>query len=222
MADQAQTEPYEDLENPYLAPTRELGQPWGTGDLEMEAIRRANLADEGYLRFLVRANFKIAAIICAFGGYYLSFPVRHALGQIDAPWIAKPNWMGFYALLVLMPVLSILSGYGLHRRKPWAFSVETLLVLTLLIFWVFPLLNREDPTPIMHFVVGAIFGLCVTTPFLNVWDLKDSPVFRSEYRQVIEATSYIRVKAKLPLSLKLMMGAFALVFLGLSAYLARG
>ena len=74
----------------------------------------------------------------------------------------------------------------------------------------------------MHFVVGAIFGRCVTTPFLNVWDLQDSPVFRSAYRQVIKATSYIRVKAKLPLSLKLMMVAFALVFLGLSAYVARG
>ena len=174
MADRAQTEPYEDLDNPYLAPTRELGQPWGTGDLELEAIRRANLTDEAYLRILVRANFVIAAMICAVGGYYLSFPVRHALGQIEAPWIAKPNWIAFYALLVVMPVLCILSGYGLHRLKPWAILVETVLVLTLLIFWVFPLLNREDPTPIMHFVVGAIFGLCVATPFLNAWDLKDS------------------------------------------------
>ncbi len=222
MADQAQTEPYEDLVNPYLAPTRELGEPWGTGDLELEAIRRANLGDEAYLKIVVRANFVIAAMICAFGGYYLSFPVRRALGQIDAPWIAQPNWMVFYALLVLMPVLCILSGYGLHRRKTWALYVETLLVLALLIFWVFPLFNRDDPTPIMHFVVGAIFGLCVTTPFLNVWDLKNSAVYRSEYRHVIEATSYIRVKAKLPLSLRLMMGVFALVFLALGAYLAVG
>jgi hypothetical protein len=222
MADQARTEPDEDPANPYLAPTRELGQLWGTGDLELEAIRRANLADEAYLKILVRANFVIAAMICAFGGYYLSFPIRHVLGQIDAQWVGKPNWIAFYGLLVIMPILSILAGYGLHRRKPWAILVETLVVLSLLIFWVFPLLNRDEPTPMMHFVVGAVFGLCVTTPFLNIWDLKDSAVFLSAYARVVKATSYIRVKPKLPLTLRLMMGAFALVFLGLAAYLALG
>jgi hypothetical protein len=222
MADQARTEPSEDLGNPYLAPTRELGQPWGTGDLELEAIRRANLTDEAYLKVLVRANVVIAAMMCAFGGYYLSFPVRHALGQINAPWVTKPNWMALYSLVVIMPFVSILAGYGLHRRKPWAIFVETVLVLNLLICWVFPLVNRDEPSPFMHFVAGAVFGLCVSTPFLNVWDLKDSAVFRSDYLQVVEATSHIRVKAKLPLSLRLMMGAFALVFVGLGAYLAYG
>jgi hypothetical protein len=222
MADQPLTEPYEAVVNPYLAPARELGQPWGTGDQELEAIRRANLTDEAYLKILVRANFVIAAGICAFGGYYLSFPLRHAFGQIDAPWVAKPNWVALFALLLIMPILCILGGYGLHRRKSWAIFVETLLVLTLLIFWVLPLLNREEPTPLLHFVVGAVFGLCLTTPFLNVWDLKDSVVFRRDYLRVVEATSYIKVKAKLPLSLRLMMGAFALIFLGLGAYVALG
>ncbi len=222
MADQPQTEPYEEVVNPYLAPSRELGQPWGTGDPELEAIRRANLTDEAYLKILVRANLVIAAMICAVGGYYFSVALRHAFGQIDAPWVAKPNWVALDGLLVIMPILCILGGYGLHRRKPWAIFVETLLVLSLLIFWVFPLLNRDEPTPLLQFVVWAVFGLCVTTPFLNVWDLKDSAVFRSDYVQVVEATSYIKVKAKLPLSLRLMMGAFALIFLGLGAYLALG
>ena len=119
MADQAGTEPYEDLDNPYLAPTRELGQPWGTGDLELEAIRRANLADEAYLKILVRANFVIAAMICAFGGYYLSFPIRHALGQIDAPWVGKPNWIAFYC------AAGSHAG-SVHSLGLWTPSSETL------------------------------------------------------------------------------------------------
>jgi hypothetical protein len=219
MADQPPTELSEDVVNPYQAPSRELGQPWGAGDPELEAIRRANLTDEAYLKVLVRANIWIAAMICAFGGYYFSFPVRHALGQINAPWVAKPNWVALFGLLLFMPILAILGGYGLQRRKPWAIFVETLLVLSLLIFWVFPLLNRDEPTPLLHFVEGALFGLSITTPFLNVWDLKDSAVFRRQYLQVIDATSHIQVKAKLPLSLRLMMGAFALIFVGLGAYL---
>jgi hypothetical protein len=222
MAEEPTTEPHEDLVNPYAAPARELGQPWGVGDPEMEGIRRANLHDEAYLKILVRANFVYAGLILAFGSYYLSFPVRHAIGQINAPWVAKPHWVAFFLLLLLMPILGVLGGFGLHRRKPWAIFVETMLVLGLLTFWVFPLFNRDEPTPAMQFVVGAMFGLCITTPFLNVWDLKDSAVFRSRYAQVIDATSYIRVKAKLPLSLRLMMGAFALIFLGLGAYLAYG
>jgi hypothetical protein len=222
MVDQPPAEQHEDPVNPYAAPSRELGEPWGTGDPELEAIRRANLADEAYLNILVRANFVFAAMSCAFGGYYLSFPLRHAFGQIDAPWVAKPNWVALFVLLSITPILCILGGYGLHRRKPWAIFVETLLVLSLLMIWVFPLLNRDEPTPLLHFVAGAVFGLCITTPFLNVWDLKDSAVFRLDYLNVVEATSYIKVKAKLPLSLRLMMGVFALIFLGLGSYVAFG
>ena len=42
-------------------------------------------------------------------------------------------------------------------------------------------------------------------PSLNLLDIYRSPVLESEYLHVIEATSYIRVKPKLPLLLKLFM-----------------
>jgi hypothetical protein len=220
MANHARTEPGEDLDNPYEAPTHDLGQPWGTGNLALEEIRRANLTDEAYMKMLVRANFLYAALFCAFGGYYWSFPIRHGVGQIEAPWLAKPNWIALLAMLAIMPVLAILGGIGLLRRKPWAIFVETLLVLSVLIVWVFPLINRDEPTPILHFVVWAFFGLALATPFLNVWDLRKSAVFGSDYVNVVDATSHIHVKAKLPLSLRLMMGAFGAVFAGLAAYVA--
>ena len=219
MAERPNAETGDNAANPYAAPRVTTGQPWGTGDPECEAVRRANLTDEAYSKFLVRANVVFAAVFGGLAILCLSFPIRHAIGQINAPWVAKLNWAAFFALVAAIPVLGILAAYGLHRRKPWAIFVETLVVMDLLIFWVFPLVNRDERTPILHFVAGAVFALCLVTPFLNVLDLRDSAVFKSDYLRVIAATSYVRVKAKLPLSLRLIMAVLGLFFVGLAFYL---
>ena len=219
MTDESAAKPGEDQGNPYTAPTAELGEPWGKGDPELEAIRRANLPEEAYLKMLVRANLGAAVLFGAAACYFLSFPIRHALGQIDAPWVYHPNWVVFFALLSAAPILSALGAYGLHRRKPWAIRVVSMLVFVYLIIWVFPLLNRATPAPVLHFVTGAVMALAVTIPFLNLWDLRHSAVLGRDYVRVMDATSYVRVKPKLPLSLRLIMIALALISLGL-AYLS--
>jgi hypothetical protein len=219
MTDRPDAPARDDAANPYAAPAATTGQPWGTGDPECEAIRRANLTDEAYLKALVRGNLVFAAFFGWCAIYHLSFPVRNAIGQISAPWATKPNWTVFYALEAAIPVLGILGAYGLARRKPWAIFVQMLLVLDLLIFWVFPCINRDEPTPVLQFVFGAVFALFLITPFLNVLDLRDSVVFGSDHLRVIDATSYIRVKPKFPLSLRLFMVALGLFLLGLGFYI---
>lgn len=97
MAERPNAETGDNAANPYAAPRVTTGQPWGTGDPECEAVRRPNLTDEAYSKFLVRANVVFAAVFGGLAILCLSFPIRHAIGQINAPWVAKLNWAAFRA-----------------------------------------------------------------------------------------------------------------------------
>ena len=56
---------------------------------------------------------------------YPSYLVRHLLGQINAPWVFKPNYLVYYVLSFALPLLAGFRAFGLHRRKPWALRVSS-------------------------------------------------------------------------------------------------
>jgi hypothetical protein len=56
---------------------------------------------------------------------------------------------------------------------------------------------------------------------LSLWDVRRSAIFQGDYQRVIEKTSYIRVPAKLPLELKVIMGALAVVSVALILFGGR-
>jgi hypothetical protein len=205
----------ENAGNPYAAPQAEIAEQWGAGDPELEAIRRAHRKEEAYIKALVRWHLALALLCAIFACTYLSFPIRHALGQINAPWVSKWNIVLCCMLLVAAPALGMLGAYALHRRKPWALRVESLLVLILFSALALPLANRDSPAAASDFVMTWILSLILTLPFLNLLELRGSKVLGSDYLRVMGETSYIRVKPKLPLMLKLLMIALGVVFIAL-------
>ncbi len=218
MLDQPESKPHEDHVNPYAAPAPVLDEEWCADDPELEATRRANLADEAYLKALVNANLVVGAAVGVLVVPMLVYLVRHSLGQINAPWVFKPNWIAYYVLSLAVPILGLLAAYGLYWRKRWAILVETLLVFDVLVWWMLPLLNRDKPVAPWDFVFSAILALCLATPFFNVWELGSSAVFRSDYQRVIDATSYIRVTPKLPRAFTLIIMTSGFIMFAMILY----
>ena len=135
---------------------------------------------------------RIVIYVLLFGACtYLSFPIRHALGQINAPWVSKWNIVLCCMLLVAAPVLGMLGAYALHRRKPWALRVESLLVLILFSALALPLANRDSPAAASDFVMTWILSLIgLTAPILNLLELRGSVVFESKYSDAVAATRH--------------------------------
>ena len=194
----------------------EFGEHWAPAIPKLEAIRRAHLTEESYIKALVRWSLVPTVLSAIQACYFLSYAVRHALGVINAPFVSDPIWLAILTLLVALPVLGILGAFGLQRRKRWALRVEMLFVVGLLIFWVLPLLNRRPtPAPASEYFLGWTYALLMTIPFLNLVEIRNSFVLESDYLRVMDATSYIRAEPKLPLLLKLIMVALGLLLIAI-------
>jgi hypothetical protein len=216
MAQAAYPNRREDVPNPYAAPSADFGELWGAGDPKLETIRRAYLTEESYIKALVRWSLVPTVLSATQACYFLSYPVRFALGKINAPWVSEPIWVAVFALVIALPFLGILGAYGLHRRKRWALHIELLFVVGLLIFWVLPLFGRHStPAPASEYILGWTYSLLMTMPFLNLIEIRNSLVLKNDYLRVMNATSYIRVKPELPRSHKLIMVALGLLLLAL-------
>lgn len=203
--------------NPYAGPSLDLGDDWGDDDSAPATIRHANRSDEACLKALVRWNIVVAVLVASMACFYLSYLVRHALGQINAPWVFKWNYLAYDAFLIIAPVLGVIGAVGLDRRKPWAMRVQIVLVMDLLLAWVLPLINRNSSPPLEVYLQGWIFTLCLTLPFLNLVDLRKSVVLGPDYLRVLDKTSYIRVEAKLPLWQRLLVAALVILFIGIGS-----
>ena len=193
-----------------------MHEQWGAGDPELEAIRRANLLDEACFAAFVRYSHGFAVLGYPVALLFLSLPLGHSVGVINAPWVAKPIWVAFFASTVAIPLLFLGVGDGLYRRKAWVLPVATLLAVNLMCLMVFgPILGAAGSTTVVRVVAQAVFALVLITPYVKLWKLVSSVVFRSDYPELIAATPHIRVKPKLPLGLKAMMLTVSTVFLGL-------
>lgn len=209
--------------DPYAPPQADLNDHWGAGDPEMEEIRRAHLAEESYVKSLVILNCVYGLLFgCSFCSYYSYILAGHVTGRLSAPWIARPDWIALQIDHWCIVFIAIVAACGFRYRTKWACRAEALLVLCLFIVmslggFIIPLMNNTFE--LLTFTATSLFWLGLVTPIFNVWDIRKSVIFERGYRRVVAGTPHIKVKAKLPLDLKvftvlLLTSSLVLAYLG--------
>jgi hypothetical protein len=218
MADQPITAPREDEPNPFAPPRSDLNDRWGMSDPEAEALRRAHVQEESYVKALAIVNFAYFLLFGAMAANYAWILISHLRGRTNAPWIIRPGFVALQVIIYGMPILALGAACGFFMRKRWTLRFEFLLALCLFLDWALEPLIRSNPLPMLEFFAQTVMLLAVASPMLSVLDLKGSLIFDAEYTHAIESTPHIKVRPKLPLELKLIMGGFVVVFLVLLGF----
>jgi len=193
--------------DPYAPPQVDVHDHWGTGDPEMEQIRRAHVAEESYVKFIIIINIAYVLFYCVDGLYYLGILATHMAGRISVPWTNRPDWIAARIDQWGIVVFGIVAALGLRNRRKWAFRAEALLVLCLIGLMPIGVLRdvRSNTFSFLEFMGVSLFFLALAAPTFNLLDLRNSLVFEKDYERVVAATPHIKVKAKLPLDLIVIM-----------------
>ncbi len=221
MADQARTEPYGDPGNPYAAPAVDFSDPWRDGPVDALALRQAHRREESYVKGLAIANFLYTLFFGAAAAFEISILIGYLTGQVNAPWVVRPGWIGMILVLVTMPVAALGAAWGFLRRKRWAVWCElTLAMLWVLMVGLEPLI-KSDPRPALEFLCLIAGHLMLAAPMLSAWHLRGSVVFDAEYSAAIAATRGLWFWPKIPGKIILLAFVFfvvALVLFGFSQH----
>lgn len=198
------------------------GEPTPEADASDPAsIRRANGRDEAYVKALSILNILDAILVFALVIPYVPYAVMHWRRQINAPWSVWPARLAYNILGVIVIVVTLTAGMGLRRFRSWALRLEILFAAGLLVMLGLAIVASSRELGIGEMAGMALVVASLLTPFLNVPDLRDSPVFKPEYRQVIAATRRtVRVRPRLPRALKILavvLGSIGLLLLVYSA-----
>lgn len=204
MASASAPAPLGDPAHPDIAPP-DAGLAAVFGQADPKAIRRAHLRDESYARAVGLTNHLYAVLFVAYDAYLLAMTFLHLSGRIIAPWSVRPGWVALQVNFALMALLAAIAGRGFRRLRPWALRVEALFVLCFLIQWPLSIIAYSRPMGVGYFAGGVALLAAFLVPLINLWDVRDSLVFSPEYRRVIAAMPGLRVRAKLPWELKLLM-----------------
>ncbi len=185
------------------------------------SIRRANGRDEAYVKALSLLNILDAIVVFALVIPYIPYAFMHWKRQINAPWSVRPERLAYDVIGAIVVVVTLAAGLGLRRFRSWAMRLEILFAAGLLVMLILAIVASSRELGFGEMAGMALVVAALLTPFLNVPDLRNSPVFKPEYRQVIAATRRtVRVRPKLPRALKILtvvLGAIGVLLLVYSA-----
>jgi hypothetical protein len=217
MSSPSNPPPLGDRMNPDSGMSTDLNPHSVLGRSDPETIRRTHLPEEAYSKAVGILNFFFATLCLAWATFLIAFAIRHGIGEISAPWALQPGWISIQVISSVMAVLAIFAGYGFTRLRWWALRVEAIFFVCLLIWAFLTFTHPPHEISLLDLLSGICFLLALTTPLINLWDVRNSVIFDREYQRVIDRTRQIRTRPKLPLELKVASVFFMTIYL-ISSY----
>jgi hypothetical protein len=211
--------PFDDPVNPTSVP---LGADSATplDESEAKTKRRAHSRDESYVKAVGRMNYLYALLFAVQAAWSIHFAYLHLSGAISADWSVQPRWLTFHVILCLTVILALVAGYGFRRLERWALGAEALFSVCALFVWAILVFASRKPSSFaafaLEFAGGIALMVALFAPLLNLWDVRKSTVFTTEYRRMIVATPSIRIRGRLPWELKIPAILFFVIFVILS------
>lgn len=214
MSSQASTTPARDGDNPYAAPSTRIDRyavGWNGEDPEAESVRREHVASESYIKAIGISHYILVPLLSLYALYLVTILILERAQVVSAPWVYKPFWIIQMVFHTVAAVLAIVVGRGLRRLRRWAPGV--LLLMTFLLLGYFGSAMTEEfsngkfgqamvPLGSMVFYVVAVN---------YIWAPGYGVVFTPEYGEMIARTPNIRVRARLPVRIKLYLGLVILL-----------
>jgi hypothetical protein len=196
----------EDPLQPDKSPEGDGDRALSTSEFDAESLRRSHLSEESYVKAMGFVNYTYGVLLGLDAVYLSRLTVLQVSGRISAPWTLEPGWLAIQVVSWIMAILAILAGHGFFRFKKWALRAEVLFSLCWLALWFLsiavPTGSSTDPR-LRTIVVFSLWMAALATPMINLWDIRHSVIFERSYQRVFRATSSIRVRAQLPLELKM-------------------
>jgi hypothetical protein len=195
----------EDEPNPYAPPQSDFSDRSRIVDPEVEALRRAHLKDESYVKALTIVNLAYAV---ALGVYLINRAqtlVLHLSGRTPSPWIVRPVRLAEQLVDAVTLICALGAACGFFMRKRWALRFELVLALGFFLNGILEPLLHSRPAPILTFIGPITLGLMLAAPMLEVSRLRRSVVFDPAYARTVKATAHIKAWPKLSRRLTLIM-----------------
>ena len=220
------TLPNEEPQNPYAAPTVDLGSvftQYGTDDIDQqhaETIRRTHLNHEASVRS-IGLLYLLGGI---FGVFSLISSVFAMLSQLGDRDVATTGPIVVLVILFAMTATQIVLGLGIRQLRGWAriaaiiFTVLGLLYFVIVSLFVL-LPGRAGPVEVI------ILTMMTAVPAYVLWLLigkKGRMIFSPEYQVIREMTPEIKyrtsiiVKVCVGLLIALILIGLVVVFVGLA------
>lgn len=190
------------------------------GQSDPEAIRRAYLREEAYVKAVGIMNYLYFIFFGAFSAYYVGIALLHRSGKVSAAWSVQPGWIALESNGCVMAILALAAGYGFRRLKHWALRVEAFFVLCCLFYMPLSIFAYSQPMGIGYLAAGISLMSALLVPLLNLWDVRKSRLFTPEYRRVVAMTTGVRVRARLPWELKIPAILLMVLYLIICSYMA--
>ncbi len=217
MAEMPITVPPDDEPNPYAPPKSDFSDRSGIVDPEVEALRRAHLKDESYVKALTIVNLVYAVGLGAYLITRAQILISHLSGRTDSSWIVRPVRLAEQLVDAVTLICALGAACGFFMRKRWALRFELVLALGFVLNGIIEPLLHSRPAPILTFIGPIAVGLMLASPMLEVSRLRRSVVFDPAYARTVKATAHIKAWPKLSRKLTLIVVVLfvAVVVLGI-------
>jgi hypothetical protein len=169
-----------------------------SNERDAESSRRSLSSTESYVKGVGIVNDIYAWLLSFSIGLDLMFMAAVAEGRVSAPWVTGPFHIAMMISYLIMAFLSFVAGFGPRRLRPWAQKVEAAFGLVYLACFGATWLRDLRKELYLDAMVLALFSILWAAPMIHLWSIEATEVCSPSYKSVIDETSHIRVRARLP------------------------
>jgi hypothetical protein len=182
---------------------------------EPEQIRQGYRRDEALVRGVGRLQVIFGLLAAALSVFQIvgtleTYRIVTAPGApITADWVFDPGRNGFMLVLAAYGLVGMVIGYGLRRLQRWAARAEMVVLLLalfgVLLAYILVVVGPEEARWLSMAVFMPMFALPgLAFAFLSTYPAVGT-VLSVEYAEVVVRTAHVKVKPKIPWSIKLVL-----------------